>query len=132
LDLFNFCWVFQKFPFFCVTLYFDLLAWKFYQWRPAVRIAWARKPPIICYHCFSTVRHTSKRKRSIKVHLMFASRFCLSSSRAHSLASRSGGSTFAPPAGNALRVANKMERSKSARIRPRYGWRFFASSNVFN
>ena len=21
LDFFNFCWVFQKFPFFCVTLY---------------------------------------------------------------------------------------------------------------
>ena len=23
LDFFNFCWVFQKFPFFCVTLYFN-------------------------------------------------------------------------------------------------------------
>ena len=24
LDFFNYCWVFQKFPFFCVTLYISL------------------------------------------------------------------------------------------------------------
>jgi hypothetical protein len=64
---------------------------------------------------------------------MYASRFCLLlSSRAPSLTSRSGRSTFAPPAGIVWRVTGKMERNESARIRPRYGWRFLTSSIVFN
>ena len=31
LDFFNFCWVFQKFPFFCVTLYYAFDAQMFLQ-----------------------------------------------------------------------------------------------------
>jgi hypothetical protein len=103
------------------------------QWRPAVRIAWARNLPIIYYHCFSTVHHTSKGKHSIKVHLEFASRFyLLLSSRASSLAPRSGRSTFAPPAGIVWSATDRTERSERSRIRSRYGWKFLASSNVFN
>ena len=30
LDFFNFCWVFQKFPFFCVTLYITYKAFFFF------------------------------------------------------------------------------------------------------
>ena len=43
LDFFNFCWVFQKFPFFCVTLYNTLEDERFYtvelhmKWREGGR-----------------------------------------------------------------------------------------------
>jgi hypothetical protein len=106
----------------------------YYKWRTAVGNAWTREPPIIYYNCFSAVRHNSNWKRSIKVHFMFASQFCLLlSSRVPTLSSRFRRSTFAPSAGIVWRATcdGQMERSESTRIRPRYGWRCPASSNVF-
>jgi len=37
-DFFNFCWVFQKFPFFCVTLYFCRTLDKFTRKAKPIRM----------------------------------------------------------------------------------------------